>query len=78
MAHRFKIVREIRRDYHRFYRIGTQLTMLLNPPTNPEINPVDNFLTGVNDLFEHALQDVGERKWWGSLFTMRLIKAIDL
>ena len=38
--------------------IGTQLTVLLNPPTDPETNPMDHFLTSVNDLFEHALQDV--------------------
>ena len=38
--------------------IGTQLTVLLNPPTDPDTNPMDHFLTSVNDLFEHALQDV--------------------
>ena len=36
------------------------MTVLLNPPTDPEINPVDHFLASVNDLFEHALQDVGD------------------
>jgi hypothetical protein len=30
----------------------------LNPPTDPNPNPVDHFLTSVNDLFEHVLQDV--------------------
>ena len=60
MAHRFQIVREIRREYSRFNTIGTQMTVRLNPPTDPEINPVDHFLASVNDLFEHALQDVGD------------------
>ena len=78
MAHRFQIVREIRREYRRFNTIGTQMTVCLNPPTDREINPVDNFLASVNDLFEHALQDVGDADMVGSLFTMRLIKAIDL
>ena len=60
MAHRFQIVREIRREYSRFNTIGTQKTVRLNTPTYPEINPVDHFLASVNDLFEHALQDVGD------------------
>jgi hypothetical protein len=30
----------------------------LNPPNDPNPNPVDHFLTSVNDLFEHILQDV--------------------
>ena len=34
--------------------------MRLNHPASPDTNPVDNFLASVNDLFEHALQDVGE------------------
>ena len=58
MAHRFQIVREIRREYRRFNTIGTQMTVRLNPPTDREINPVDNFLASLNDLLEHALQDV--------------------
>ena len=33
--------------------------MRLNPPTDPYTNPVEHFLASVNDLFEHALQDVG-------------------
>ena len=34
--------------------------MRLNPPTDPDTNPVDHFLVSVNDLFEHVLQDVGD------------------
>jgi hypothetical protein len=30
----------------------------LNPPTDPNHNPVDHFLASVNELFEHVLQDV--------------------
>ena len=59
MAHRFEIVREIRREYRRFNTTGIQLTVHLNPPTAPDVNPVDHFLANVNDLFEHVLQDVG-------------------
>ena len=60
MMHRFEIVREIRREYRRFNTSGTQLTVRLNPPATPEANPQDHFLPSVNDLFEHALQDVGD------------------
>jgi hypothetical protein len=59
MSHRFQIVREIRREHRRFNTIGIQLTVHLNPPTDPDANPMDHFLSSVNDLFEHALQDVG-------------------
>ena len=60
MAHRFEIVREIRWEYRIFNTIRTQLTVCLNPPTAPDVNPVDDFLVSVNDLFEHVLQDVGD------------------
>ena len=60
MAHRFQIVLEIRREYRLFDTIGAQLTVCRNPPTYPEINPVDYFLASGNDLFEHALQDVAD------------------
>jgi hypothetical protein len=39
-------------------RIGTQFIVRFNPPTDPNPNPVDNFLTSVKELFEHVLQDV--------------------
>jgi hypothetical protein len=58
MAHRFEIVREIRREYRRFDSIGKQFTVRLNPPTDLNLNPVDHFLASVNELFEHVLQDV--------------------
>ena len=44
----------------RFNTTGTQLTVRLNPPSTPDANPVDHFLASVNDLFEHALQVVGD------------------
>jgi hypothetical protein len=58
MAHKFEIVREIIREYPRFGSIGTHLTVRLNSTTYPNPNPVDHFVTSVNDLFEHVLQDV--------------------
>ena len=60
MAHTFEVVREVRRQYRRFNTMGTQLTVRLNPPASPDANPVDHFLASVNDLFEHALQEVGD------------------
>jgi hypothetical protein len=58
MAHRFEIVREIRRDYRRFGTVGRQFTVLLNPTSDLDHNPIDHFLTSINDLFEHVLHDV--------------------
>ena len=43
-----------------FNTTGTQLTVRLIPPSTPDANPVDHFLASVNDLFQHALQDVGD------------------
>jgi hypothetical protein len=58
MAHKFEIVREIRSEYRRFGTISRQFTVRLNPPTDPNPNPVDHFLASVNEFFEHVLQDV--------------------
>jgi hypothetical protein len=58
VSQRFEIVSEDRREYRRFNSVGTQLTVRLNPPTGPGTNPVNHFLSGMNDLFEHALQGV--------------------
>jgi hypothetical protein len=58
MAHRFEIVREILRDYRRFGTFGKQFTVRLNPPSEPDRNPIDHFLASVNELFEHVLHDV--------------------
>jgi hypothetical protein len=58
MAHRFEIVREIRRDYRRFGTDEKQFTVRLNPPSDLDLNPIDHFLASVNKLFEHVLHDV--------------------
>jgi hypothetical protein len=34
------------------------LTVRLNSLNDPNANPVKNFLTSTNDVFEHAIQDV--------------------
>jgi hypothetical protein len=60
MSQRFEIVSEDRREYRRFNTIGTQLTVRLNPPTEPGTDPVNHFLSGMNDLFEHVLQGVAD------------------
>ena len=57
MARRFQIDGTITRQYRRFNAVGTQITVLLLPPSN-NVNPVIHFLTSVNDLFEHVLQNV--------------------
>ena len=60
MAHRFEIVREIRRLYSRFNSTGTQLTVRLQPPASPYANPIEHFIASMNNLFDHVLQDVGD------------------
>jgi hypothetical protein len=57
MAHRFEIVREIRRQYRRFGTLVTQFAVRLNPPTDFNPNPVDHFLAS-EDEFDNVLQDV--------------------
>jgi hypothetical protein len=78
MAYRFEIVCEIRRDYRRFASIGTQFTVRLNPPTDLDLNLVDQILASVNDLFETYYKACRIQTWWGSLFAMKLIRAISL
>ncbi len=60
MTRRYEMVGEIRQEYRRFNTSGTELMVRLNPATLPGGNPVDYFLASVNDLFEHALQDMGD------------------
>jgi hypothetical protein len=43
MAHRFEIVRDLRRDYRSFGAIGMQFTVRLNQPTDLDLNPIDHF-----------------------------------
>ena len=57
MDGRFKIESVFTRQYRRFNAVGTKLTVRLQPPPD-DGNPVSHFLASVNDLFEHALQDV--------------------
>ena len=59
MDRRFEIEGEITRQYRRFNAVGTQLTVRLQPPSSEE-NPVSHFLASVQDLFQHALQDVSD------------------
>ena len=59
MDRRFEIEGEITRQYRRFNAVGTQLTVRLQPPPSEE-NPVSHFLVSVQDLFQHALQDVSD------------------
>ena len=59
MARRFQIDGTISRQYRRFNAVGTQITVRLLPPSN-NVDPVTHFLTGVNDLFEHVLQNVSD------------------
>ena len=59
MDRRFKIEGEITRQYRRFNAVGTQLTVRMLPPLD-DTDPVNHFLASVNDLFEHALQNVSD------------------
>ena len=77
MAHRFEIVRENRRQYRRFKTTGTQLMVRLHPPAIPDANPIQHFIASVNDLFEHALQDVGDGDMVGSLFITSQMRTIS-
>ena len=78
MAHWFEIVRDNRRQYRRFNAEGTQLTVRLQPPTATDTNPIENFIASVNDLFEHALQDVGDGDMVGLRFITSRTRMVSL
>jgi len=59
MFRRFEIEDNITRRYSRFNAKGTQLTVRLLPPSNAR-DPVSHFLVSVNEVFEHALQNLIE------------------
>ena len=77
ISQRFEVLAEISREYRGFNAIDRQIRVRLNTPIDPATNHMGSFLASVNDLFEQALQDVGDADMVGSLFTMTLIKAID-
>jgi hypothetical protein len=60
MYQNFNILSERTKEYRRFNASGKQITVRHNPPSDFETNPVGHFLTGVNELFEYALQNVGD------------------
>jgi len=59
MARRFEIEDTITRQYRRFCATGTQLVVRLLPPPDNS-NTVSHFLTSLNDLFRHSLQNLNE------------------
>jgi hypothetical protein len=60
MYQHFNIVSERTKEYRRFNAAGKQITVRLNTPSDSETNPVNYFLTSVNQLFEYALQNLGD------------------
>ena len=58
MSSSFDIVNEVMRHYRRSDIIGTQHTLRFITQPKADTNTVINFLARVNDLFEHAVQDV--------------------
>ena len=61
MVRRSEIEDPITIRYSRFNPIGTQLIVLLLPPSNDDArDPVSHFLASVNDLFKHALQNLDD------------------
>jgi hypothetical protein len=69
MARRFEVESEYTRQYKRFNTVGTQLTVVLQPPQEEEeeehVKPIDHFLASVNDLFEYALRDLSDNDMVG-------------
>ena len=46
---------EVRKEYRRFTAVGRQLTVRLSPLSETNADPVNHFLAGVNELFEHEI-----------------------
>ena len=59
MARRFEIEDTITQQYKRFSAMGTQLVVRLLHPSD-DTDPVRHFVASLNDLFRHALQNLGE------------------
>lgn len=58
MSRNYDVVTEVVGEYRLFEVIGTQHTVRYITQTKANTNRVINFLARVNDLFEHAVQDV--------------------
>jgi len=59
MARSLEIMDKNTRQYRRYNAVGRPITVhLISLSDNSD--PVAHFLVGVNDLFEHALRDVGD------------------
>jgi hypothetical protein len=57
MAHtHFAIDSEIRKQYTRFNAVGTQLTVRLLPPPDPNVNIASHFQDSVMRLLDYALR----------------------
>jgi len=66
MERRFEIDDTVRRQYGRYNDVGTQLTVrLLPPPPADNSDPLGHFIASVNELFEYALQDMGDSDMLG-------------
>ena len=59
MVRRFEIEDTISRRYSRFNAMGTQHVVRLLPPSDAT-DPINHFLTSVNELFRHALQNLSD------------------
>ena len=55
MSQRFEVLSEVRKEYRRFTAVGRQLTVRLSPLSENNADPVNHFLAGVNELFEHEI-----------------------
>jgi hypothetical protein len=65
MDRSFSIDEEISRQYRRFNATGTQLTVRLLPPPDPDsdgddVDPMSHFMTTMDDLFEYSLRDYSD------------------
>ena len=59
MDRRFEVEDEVRKEYRRFNAVVSELTVRLLPPADGA-DPVTHFLASVCELFEYALQCVGD------------------
>jgi len=71
MDRKFRIVDEITGQYRRFSAVGIQLTVHLLGPSDDD-DPVSHFVASVNDLFDHALQNVRDSDMLGMTLQNRL------
>ena len=71
----FRVQDEVRKEFRRFNAVVRELTVRLLPPADGA-DPVAHFVAGVSQLFEYALQCVGDSDMVGVWMESELNRSL--